>query len=75
MQIKTDFKLPLASLVPKFFRINAGFIDVDKVGGILAWVLRLLYLTLHIDKFCSAKFSSTGTTAYLTPRKNEVEEL
>ena len=72
MQIKTDFKLPLASLVPKFFRINAGFIDVDKVGGILAWVLRLL---LHIDKFCSAKFSSTGTTAYLTPRKNEVEEL
>ena len=36
MQIKTGLKLPLASLVPNFFRIKAGIIDVDEVDGILA---------------------------------------
>ena len=53
MQIKTGLKLPLASLVPNFFRIKAGIIDVDEVDGILAWLLRPAIFTRltshHID--------------------------
>ena len=44
MQIKTGLKLPLASLVPNFFRIKAGIIDVDEVDGILAWLLGPAFL-------------------------------
>ena len=45
MQIKTGLKLPLASLVPNFFKIKAGIIDVDEVDGILAWLVRPAFHT------------------------------